>query len=220
MNKSRAAFLLSVKELARYRTRCTDSLYMWTLTLPIPVSSAEAKDMWNHFLTLAHQKWPNLRGLRVFELQRSGRVHVHFLTHVWLDARDVRALAEQAGWGRTNATQIAEEAAGPYMTKEFRRRAPSMKGWRIWDGFGKWTWTKVVDVVIDSPFSRIYKACKTCFGWEGNYDFFRRMRKVNVILRRTIVEGWPEGLGPGGRPYSDFGLMAILGYVRGPGVFV
>ena len=45
------------------------------------------------------------------------------------------------------------------------------QGWRLWAGFGDWDWTKVKDVVFDSLFCRIYRACKEAFSWTGNKNF-------------------------------------------------
>jgi hypothetical protein len=216
MTKTQSAFLLSVQRLGRHNPCRPDQLYMWTFTLPTVVSVRDAKSMWNLLLTLLRQRYPRLRGLRVFEMHDSHGLHVHLLTCFWLDVNQVRAIAVQAGWGRINAMRMPVAEAGGYLSKYFHRREPCLKGWRLWDGFGDWEWTKVKDVIIDSPFSRIYRACKEWLGWKGNYDFFHRMRLVRCLWVRTIVEGWKDGLGPGDQPYSSFLFWDLFGYRRLP----
>jgi hypothetical protein len=71
----------------------------------------------------------------------------------------------------------------------------------MWAGFGDWDWTKVKDVVFDSLFCRIYRACKEAFSWTGNKNFRDRMRLVQWLEIRTITQGWKDGLGPGEKPY-------------------
>ena len=53
----------------------------------------------------------------------------------------------------------------------------------------------------DSPFSRIYRACKEWLHWTGNKDFYARARFVAFMELQTIMNGWEAGLGPGGKPY-------------------
>jgi hypothetical protein len=216
MHKSKSAFLLSVLQLARLNQSRPGKLYMWTFTLPTVVSTKEAKTLWGHLLTVICQHWPKFRGLRIFELHKNGHgLHVHLLTCHWVHVSYMREFAQRVGWGHPHVKEIPVEAAGPYLAKDFSRKAGCLKGWRLWAGFGPWTWTKVSKVLSDTPFTRIYRACKEAFGWTGNHDFLGRVRKVNCILRRTIVEGWTDGLGPGGRPYSCFSMLELLGYFQG-----
>jgi hypothetical protein len=54
------------------------------------------------------------------------------------------------------------------------------------------------DVISDSVFSRIYRACKD---WVDKGRFFERMALLRMLLIKTIEEGWEIGLGPFGKPY-------------------
>ncbi len=88
-----------------------------------------------------------------------------------------------------------------YLAKYLSKQRPECsKGWRLWAGFGDWDWTKVKDVVFDSLFCRIYRACKVAFSWTGNKNFRDRMRLVHWLEVRTITEGWKDCLGPSGKP--------------------
>lgn len=60
---------------------------------------------------------------------------------------------------------------------------------------------RVKDIVFDSAFSRIYRACKEWLGWTGKKGFFDRMKLVAFLEMRTAVEGWIDGCGPEGKPY-------------------
>ncbi len=80
-------------------------------------------------------------------------------------------------------------------------RPECFRHWRLWAGFGDWEWTKVKDVVFESLFCKIYRACKEWHGWTGNAHFFDRLRFVHWLEQRTIEEGWADGLGPEGKPF-------------------
>ena len=60
------------------------------------------------------------------------------------------------------------------------------------------------EVIRETFFSQIYRACKEWRGWTGRAGFFERMQLVRHILISTIENGWDVGSGPGGLPYSAF----------------
>ena len=110
-------------------------------------------------------------------------------------------MAKRAGWGRIHVMRIPNERAGylaKYLSKE---RPPCLKRWRLWAGFGEWAWTRVKDLVCESAFCRIYRACKEWLSWTGKRGFFDRMRLVGFLELRTAIEGWADGFGPGEKPY-------------------
>lgn len=97
----------------------------------------------------------------------------------------MRALAKKAGWGRIHVMKIPAERAS-YLAKYLSKKRPEcLKGWRLWAAFGNWEWTRVKDVVFDSLFSRIYRACKEQFGWTGREDFFSRRR---IVLMHELAD--------------------------------
>jgi hypothetical protein len=149
------------------------------------------------------RRWPNLCGLRVFELHESHGIHVHLITNRWVDVHEARTMARQAGWGRIHVQRIPIERAA-YVAKYLSKDRPHcLRRWRLWAGFGKWDWTRVKDLVFDCRFSRIYRACKEWLGWQGRKQFFDRIRFVARMEFLTVCNGWIVGCGPGGRPYRE-----------------
>lgn len=200
MNKSHAAFLMSSKRMKASRR------YYWTVTASNLLAVDETRHRWNHLLTLLAREYPHLRGLRVFELHLEHGLHVHLETNQWLDVGRVRQLAERAGWGRIHVVRRPEWYAR-YIAKTLSQPRPKcLSGWRLWAPFGKWSATKVRDVIHDTLFTRTYRAVKQWLGWTGNQGFFDRMRFVRRIIRATVENDWPDARGPDGRPYSDFDL--------------
>jgi hypothetical protein len=135
------------------------------------------------------------------------------MTNRFIDVRVARELAKQAGWGRIHVTRMASEHAGylaKYLSKE---RAECLYRWRLWAGFGKgWEWTKVKDVVRETLFSCVYRACKEWKGWSGRGQFFERMELVRRVMISTIEYGWSAGWGPGGLPYEKCGDDFWIGH--------
>jgi hypothetical protein len=95
----------------------------------------------------------------------------------------------------------AEHAS--YLAKYLSKERPEcLKRWRLWASFGEgWDPTKVKDVVKQTLFSTIYRACKEWQGWTGRGVFFERMDFVRRMLFMTIEGGWRAGFGPGDKPY-------------------
>jgi hypothetical protein len=80
-----------------------------------------------------------------------------------------------------------------------------LKGWRLWAGFGGgWEWTKVKDVIRETLFSKINRACKEWRQWQGRGQFFEWMDLVRHMMLLTIENEWQVGCGPGGLSYSSF----------------
>lgn len=199
MTKSKAAFLFASKTLGKQQ------LFFWTFTFKDVLAVKDTRKRWNHLLTLLLRRWPNLQGLRVFELHREHGLHVHLLTNQFIDVNEARELAERAGWGRVHVKRVATEHAG-YLGKYLSKERPEcLRRWRLWAGFGaEWEWTKVKDVIRDTLFSRIYQACKDWKRWRGRDGFFERMSVTRRMMIMTIENGWVAGCGPCGLPYSAF----------------
>lgn len=142
MNKSKAAFLFSAERLANR------GLYMWTFTFAEVLDIKDTRKRWNHFLTLMKRRWPDLCGLRVFELHESHGLHVHLITNRFVDVNECRPMAKKAGWGRVHVQRVSAERAqylSKYLSKE---REPCLKRWRLWAGFGDWERVMVKDIEL------------------------------------------------------------------------
>ena len=208
MTKSKAAFLLAAQTLGKQK------LFLWTFTFKEVLAVKETRKHWNHLLTLLQREWPNLQGLRVFELHEEHGLHVHLVTNRFIDVNRARELAGQAGWGRIHVTRMPSEHAA-YLAKYLSKERPEcLFRWRLWAGFGKtWEWTKVKDVIRETLFSKIYRACKDWKGWIGRGNFFDRMDLVRRMMILTIENGWKVGFGPGGLSYSTITDGVFFGVV-------
>ena len=60
------------------------------------------------------------------------------------------------------------------------------------------------DVIRETLFSRIYRACKEWKSWAGRGEFFERMDLVQQMMTLTIEHSWPIGCGPGGVTYGSW----------------
>ena len=196
MTKSKAAFLFACSHLGK------EKLYLWTFTFADLLPVKDTRKRWNHLLTLLLLTWPDLRGIRVFELHKEHGLHVHLVTNQFIDVNKARELAQQAGWGRIHVTPMPAEHVG-YLAKYLSKERPEcLKRWRLWDTFGQgWNPTKVKDVEKQTLLSIIYRACKEWQEWEGKGDFFTRMDFTRQMLFKTIENGWKPGLGPNDKPY-------------------
>jgi hypothetical protein len=197
VSKSKAAFLFASQALGKQQ------LFLWTFTFKDLLSVKDTRKRWNHLLTLLLRRWPKLQGLRVFELHKEHGLHVHLLTNQFIDVNEARKLALQANWGRIHVTRVPNEHAG-YLAKYLSKERPEcLKRWRLWAGFGAgWQWTKVKDLMRETVFSRIYRACKEWKQWEGRAGFFERIALARQMMLLTIENGWEIGRGPGGSSYS------------------
>jgi len=147
-------------------------------------------------------KRPAINAPRFPQLRSSG-LHVHLITNQFIDVKRARELAAQAGWDRIHVTPMPSEHCG-YLAKYLSKERPDcLYRWRLWAGFGRaWQWTKVKDVIRETLFSRIYRACKEWKGWTGPDGFSERMQARRRMMLLTIEHGWQAGFGPSGKAYA------------------
>ena len=128
-------------------------------------STTIRKSHGQHSASTVSYTWPQLQGLRVFELHQEHGLQVHLATNQFVDVNRARELATKAGWGRIHVTRMPREHAG-YVAKYLSKERPEcLYRWRLWAGFGKgWEWTRVKDIIRETLFSRIYRACRE---WKG-----------------------------------------------------
>jgi hypothetical protein len=218
MTKSKSAFLFSSRKLG------TERLFLWTFTFKELLGVKDTRKRWNRLLTAIKRTWPELQGIRVFEMHKRHGLHVHMVTNERIDVVQARALAEKAGWGRIHVTVMPSEHAR-YLAKYLSKERPlCLKRWRLWAAFGEgWEPTKVKDLIKESLFSTVYRACKEWQGWTDRGDFFERLDFVRRMVFMTIEQGWRAGLGPSDKPYwmcydgeLCFGEVAFAGTVSAP----
>ena len=207
MRKSKIAFKFACERLG-------SAVFFWTFTFRDCLDVNEARRQWNTFLTRLRKRYPNFHGVRIFEMHEHHGVHVHLLTTRWIsvvDLREIIATARKTNWGRIHVVR-ARHGISSYLAKYLSKDRPAcLKGWRLWAGFGQWEWTRVKDVIFESMFSRLYRACSVAFNWKGNKHFFDRMRLVFALEMRTISEGWDVGKGPLGKPFGMCSIGELLG---------
>ena len=191
MKKSKTAFLFSAQRLA------ATGLYMWTFTLKETMDIKDVRKRWNYLLTLLRRKWPQFCGLRVYEMHETHGLHVHLVTNRYVRVEDVRRLAIKSGWGRIHVQRIQADRAA-YLAKYLGKdREPCLKGWRLWAGFGDWDWSRVKDIVLESPRSKIYAVCKAIYGWTGSDGRGDRMILVEKLYPQSLRDatwGDPPGV--------------------------
>ncbi|NRB76675.1 MAG: hypothetical protein HRU46_20125 [Verrucomicrobiales bacterium] len=185
MKKTQVAFQMSTERLAE-----RGKLYFWTFTFAEKLDIKETRRRWNYLLTLMRRRWPNLCGLRVYELHKSHGLHVHLLTDSYLDVNAARSMAHKAGWGRIHVKRIPASKAGylgKYLSKE---RPPCFQGWRLWAAFGKdWVPSKVKDIEVRNSFTRAYHHLKEKLEWDHDLNFFRRIDFVRNAIDFQILSG-------------------------------
>jgi hypothetical protein len=208
MRKSHTAFLFSAERLAE------NGLYLWTFTFKDVLEIKATRKLWNHLLVLLRRRWPDLCGLRVFELHQSHGLHVHLITNRYIRVEEARRLAKRAGWGRIHVTRANAQAArylAKYLSKE---REPCFKRWRLWAGFGKWDWSRVKDIAIESPKGTIWAACAEAFRWKGRKGFLEKQKIVERLYEQSLSHGWEFGKGPDGANYNECSASSLMGSSR------
>jgi hypothetical protein len=83
---------------------------MWTFTFKELLGVKDTRKRWNRLLTAMKRTWPELQGIRVFEMHKRHGLHVHMVTNERIDVVQARALAEKAGWGRIHVTVMPAES--------------------------------------------------------------------------------------------------------------
>src|SRR5580658_3999676 len=134
MTKSKSAFLFSSRKLG------TERLFLWTFTFKELLGVKDTRKRWNRLLTAMKRTWPELQGIRVFEMHKRHGLHVHMVTNERIDVVQARALAERAGWGRIHVTVMPAEHAR-YLAKYLKQGAATLSQalealGGVWRGLG------------------------------------------------------------------------------------
>jgi hypothetical protein len=146
--KSKAAFEFTVRKM-----EASGRLYFWTFTYRDVHSLKRAMGLWNEFLTVLKRRL-GFRGVRVLELHDEHGVHFHVVTNRRFKIARILEIGARYGFGRTGVERVTDVAGGiSYLCKYLsKRRAPCLRGVRLWAAFGEIGRTRVADIVLDSPF--------------------------------------------------------------------
>jgi hypothetical protein len=181
-------------------------LYLWTFTFPDLLPLHIAVRMWNHMLTILRRAYPDLIGVRVFEMHRHHGLHIHMVCTRRIEVDAVRRLAHLSGFGRIHVKRIHADQVhyiAKYLGKQARHPA-FRKGSRLniygepeldpsgreipqgarqaWAAFGKWDKTRIKDVHFDTPWTRAYAAIKKAVPDFGRLAFRLRKWAVNIHI--------------------------------------
>ena len=153
--KSSSAFEFTVRKMLRQNP----TLYFWTFTFREVYSLKKAMSLWNQFLTLLKRKL-NFRGVRVLELHDEHGCHFHVITNRRYPIREIQTFKERYGFGRVHVRRVHDASnAIRYLCKYLSKRRPGcLRGARLWSAFGPIERTRVKDVVIDTPMSRLLRS--------------------------------------------------------------
>jgi hypothetical protein len=162
-------------------------LKMWTFTYGALLDLDEAKARWKRFIILLrqHPRAKQWSGVRVFEMHPGGHgLHIHMVTGEWWDVVTVRHLWERAGGGRVNVKPIPKDKAG-YVAKYVAKAQEALDRTRIWAYIGpcRDLVTRIKDVMIQSNWTRIYRALATMRDTEG-----RLWSTLPYYIRKQAVE--------------------------------
>ena len=123
-------------------------LYMWTPTFPFFATPEAVREQVRQLV-----QWFNRQGatgIRVYELHKSGSLHLHVVIDKALWVGDVRRFWQGIGGGRIHVKHLSPQDYGQYITKELMKPAQKLgmpKGTRIYAAFGK-AWDKIGKTLV------------------------------------------------------------------------
>jgi len=186
--KSRTAFQRTVEKMEQEAGK----LYFWTFTYRDVHSLKVAMRLWNEFLTILKRKL-GFRGVRVLELHDEHGVHFHVLTNKRYKIRPILAIGERYGFGRTDVRWVKDVAGGiAYLCKYLsKRRSACLKGVRLCAAFGNIDRTRVVDIVVDSPFARVLRMVMGSPSPDELLDSATTATRSRNRYKRTFLKALP-----------------------------
>jgi len=182
--KSQAAFEFTVRKM-----ESNGRLYFWTFTYRDVHSLKRAMELWNEFLTVLKRKL-GFRGVRVLELHEEHGVHFHVVTNRRFKIGRILEIGARYGFGRTGVERVTDVAGGiSYLCKYLsKRRAPCLRGVRLWAAFGQIGRTRVADIVSDSPF---ICALRSAMGSPSPAELLNETNTARTRKRRSFVKALP-----------------------------
>lgn len=106
--------------------------YLWTFTTPKKISLVEMLERWRQFANSCKPIRSILKGVRVIELSKKRRWHIHFVTVIRYDVNFFRKYAERFAFGRINVKRIPAKKL-VYVAKYLKKtmRSEEAKGRRL-----------------------------------------------------------------------------------------
>lgn len=189
------ALRFSVETLVSNAVKTGKRVYLWTFTFADVVDTKTASRRWNAFSTRIKRLYPNLGGVRVYELHPGGHgLHIHLITDDFIDVR--KMWDKKVGWefGRPHVEPCLdlsnpEALAGylaKYVSKALGSRPPCLKGMRLWACWGNFKGTKVKNVHRTTGLTVFLRRCVAICQWDDekfyyNFDFdpyFNEIRQI------------------------------------------
>lgn len=113
-------------------------LYLWTFTFARDYGIGVESKMWSA-ASASLVRELGFWGVRVYELTKRGRLHVHLVTGQRFDVCAVRAVVESKGLGRVHVVKLRGKGSAFYVAKYVakQKRSKILRGVRLWAVIGK-----------------------------------------------------------------------------------
>jgi len=124
------------------------NLYMWTLTFPYFAVPEMVRESVRQMI-----QWLNRHGasgVRVYELHKSGSLHIHLVTDKLFYRNDIWDIWRSLGGGFVHKMLIDDTDHGAYITKELMKKAQKLgikAGTRVYSAFGV-AWEKIGKTLV------------------------------------------------------------------------
>jgi len=191
MSKTRIACTETICNLAKN----TPILYMWTFTFPQPLGFQhdDCFHVWKCFLKEVQRQGFFPGGVRVFELHKSGAVHIHALIIVRTYVRPIRAIWTRLGGGRLHVKAIPSGAAqylAKYLNKRAMHKHTFKRGTRLWACWGtcKLFVCRCRDIEYDNLYTRCLKWAEPAL----RLEYYRRYGKMNPATTEETFKIYTE----------------------------
>lgn len=197
MNKSKAAFIMSVEKLFDE----SEHVYMWTLTFREVMPAWWYMNTHTFFVKEVKKWYPKFKGLRVTEVHDIHGIHYHWLVNTWMDVDLMRHLGRKFGIGRVHVVEADRGAAlylAKYMFKEKQKSAMSKLS--KWGTLGGFIPCRVGDIEVQSEtVDKTKELCEYWFGLSGKtqvpyhmFLMFKKFAQIRGDLGRLkqLVSDW------------------------------
>ncbi|PAW77995.1 MAG: hypothetical protein B9S32_08845 [Verrucomicrobia bacterium Tous-C9LFEB] len=197
MNKSKAAFLMTVDKLVD----TFPNLYFWTFTFIKVVPDWQACELWSWFIRDVQRKYNGtVFGVKVTELHANHGLHFHCIVNRRLNVNVLRSIGVRHGFGRMQVAVVKDRQQLYYLSKYLgKSKGRWFAGAQRWHTIGGFKGVKVRDIekvdTISEWMARIFKGHKISFAdymrfrvaiIDGNWKAVRLMKLEH--MRRLAWE--------------------------------